>query len=176
MQESVLFFGEGRERFRDRKRPRVNGLRGDGSLRVLGPRQPETLIGEIRCNNEPYPTYPKGYDYISDSDLPSTEEADGVKQSYHKEEPCGDERKGSLRHGPPRRDSLGYLFTKGCDCLVIVPVHPEYAVETRASKQFPNALVGRNQLEFATAVSRRDQESNEHAQSAAVDVIHAHVG
>jgi len=30
--------------------------------------------------------------------LPSTDEADDVKESYQKEERCGDERKGSLRH------------------------------------------------------------------------------
>ena len=69
--------------------------------------------------------------------------------------------------------SLGYVFAEGCDRLLVVPVHPEYIVETRASKQFLSALVRRDQLEFATAVSRRDQESNKDAQAAAVDIFHA---
>jgi hypothetical protein len=56
--------------------------------------------------------------------------------------------------------SLRYLLAEGCDRLLVVPVHPEYVVQTCASKQFLSALVGRDQLEFATAVSRRDQESN----------------
>jgi hypothetical protein len=62
------------------------------------PRQPETLIGKIRCNNEPYPTDPKWYDCAFYSDLPSPQEASGVKESYQKEEHCGDERKDSLCH------------------------------------------------------------------------------
>jgi hypothetical protein len=52
---------------------------------VFGPRQPETLIGQVHRYDEPYPTYPKGYDYISDSYLPATEEAKSVKESYQKE-------------------------------------------------------------------------------------------
>jgi hypothetical protein len=43
------------------------------------------LIGQVHRYDEPYPTYPEGYDYISDSYLPSTEEAKGVKESYQKE-------------------------------------------------------------------------------------------
>lgn len=67
---------------------------------------------------------------------------------------------------------LGYLFVESCDRLLVVPVHHEYVVQTCASKQFLSALVGRDQLEIATAVSRRDKESNKDAQSGAVDVIH----
>ena len=61
-------------------------------------RQPETLIGQVRRDGEPYPADPNWHDCAFNSDLPSTEEANGVKQSYQKEEHCRDERKGSLRH------------------------------------------------------------------------------
>ena len=84
-----------------------------------------------------------------------------MKESYQKEEHCRDERKGSLRHfNLAEKIPSGYLFAEGCDRLVIVLVHPEYCVEICASKQILDALAGRDQLEFATAASRRDQESN----------------
>jgi hypothetical protein len=70
------------------------------------------------------------------------------------------------------RIPLGYLFAESYDRFLVVPVHPEYLVQTCAAKQFLSALVGRDRLEFATAVSRRDKESNKDAQSCAVDVIH----
>src|SRR6266852_8959341 len=58
------------------------------------------------------------------------------------------------------RNPSGHLFAEGCDRPVVVLVHPEYCVQICASKQILDALRGRDQLEFATAVPRRDQESN----------------
>ena len=47
----------------------------------------------------------------------------------------------------------GYLlFAEGFDRLVVVCVHPEYSVQIRVSKHIPDALAGRDQLEFATPV------------------------
>jgi len=43
------------------------------------------LISQVHRDDEPYPTYPEGYDYSSDSYLPSPEEAKGVQDSYQKE-------------------------------------------------------------------------------------------
>lgn len=53
-------------------------------------RQPESLIGEVRRDGEPYPADPNWHDGAFNSDLPSTKEANGVKQSYQKEEHCRD--------------------------------------------------------------------------------------
>src|SRR5258708_32936524 len=53
-------------------------------LRRLCPCQPETLIGQVCCYDEPYPTYPEGYDYVSDSGLPPAEKAKRVKQAIRK--------------------------------------------------------------------------------------------
>ncbi len=54
------------------------------------PRQPETLIGQVRRNGEPYPADPHWHDCAFNNDLPSTEEANGMKESYQKEEHCRD--------------------------------------------------------------------------------------
>ncbi len=55
--------------------------------------------------------------------------------------------------------SSGCLF-EGCDRLVVGPVDAEYRVQICASKHALNKLAGRDQLEFATSLSRRDEESN----------------
>ena len=70
------------------------------------------------------------------------------------------------------RIPLGHLLAESGDRFLVIPVHPEYLVQTCAAKQFRSALVGRDQLKFATAVSRREKESNKDAESYAVDVIH----
>jgi hypothetical protein len=62
------------------------------------PRQPETLIGQVRRDGEPYPADPHWHDCAFNNDLPSTEEASGMKESYQKEQHCRDKRKGSLGH------------------------------------------------------------------------------
>jgi len=64
----------------------------------LGPRQPETLIGQVRRNGESYPANPHWHDCAFNNDLPATKEANGMKESYQKEQHCRDKRKGSLGH------------------------------------------------------------------------------
>src|SRR6266849_527603 len=70
----------------------------------LGPRQPETLISQVPRDGEPYPADPNWHDGACNGDLPSTEEANGMKESYQREEHSCDEGKGPLRHGQHRRE------------------------------------------------------------------------
>jgi len=65
---------------------------------LLGLRQPEPFIGQIRRDGKPYPADPNWHDCAFNSDLPSTKEANGMKESYQRKEHCRDERKGSLGH------------------------------------------------------------------------------
>jgi len=119
------------------------------------------LIGQVRRDGEPYPADPHWHDGAFNNDLPSTEEASGMKEGYQKEKHCRDKKKDSLGHfNLAEKDSSGHLFAEGCDRLIVVLVHPEYCVQICSSKKILDALTGRDQLEFATAVSHRDQKSN----------------
>ena len=66
--------------------------------------QEKTLIGQVRRDGEPYPANPDWHDCAFNGDLPPTKEADGMKESYQREEYCSDQRKGSLRHFHPPKN------------------------------------------------------------------------
>jgi hypothetical protein len=67
------------------------------------------LIGQVRRDGEPYPANPDWHDCAFNGDLPPTKEADGMKESYQREEYCSDQRKASLRHFQPPKN-LGSNF------------------------------------------------------------------
>jgi hypothetical protein len=67
----------------------------------------------------------------------------------------------------------GYLFAEGGDRFIIICVHPKYGIQAGASQRVVNMLVGSDELEFASAILRRNAESNENAESPAVDVIYS---
>jgi hypothetical protein len=48
------------------------------------------LIGQVRRDGKPYPADPNWHDGPGNSGLPSTQEANGMKDSYQKEEHCRD--------------------------------------------------------------------------------------
>jgi hypothetical protein len=52
--------------------------------------QSKPLIGQVRCDGEPYPADPNWHDCAFNGDLPPTKEADGMKESHQKEEYCSD--------------------------------------------------------------------------------------
>jgi hypothetical protein len=53
-------------------------------------RQPESLIGQVRRDGKPYPADPNWHDCAFNSDLPSTKQANRMKETYQKEEHCRD--------------------------------------------------------------------------------------
>src|ERR1700687_4536961 len=70
----------------------------------LGLRQPESFIGQVRRDGKPYPADPNWHDCAFNSDLPSTEEASGMKKSDESENCRRDEGKGPLHHVDLRED------------------------------------------------------------------------
>ena len=61
-------------------------------------------MGQVRRDGEPYPANPNWHDSAFNGDLPPTKEADGMKESYEREEHCSDQRKGSLRYFQPPKN------------------------------------------------------------------------
>jgi len=59
-------------------------------LLCLGPRQPESFVSQVRRDGKAHPADPNWHDCAFNSDLPSTQEANGMKESYQKEEHCRD--------------------------------------------------------------------------------------
>ncbi len=47
-------------------------------------------LGQVRRDGKPYPADPNWHDGPGNSGLPSTQEANGMKESYQKEEHCRD--------------------------------------------------------------------------------------
>ena len=74
-------------------------------------------MGQVRRDGEPYPANPNGHDCAFNGDLPPTKEADGMKESYQREEYCSDQRKGSLRHFQPPKN-LGSNFKAMLELLL----------------------------------------------------------
>lgn len=62
--------------------------RGSHLYSVSFPRQPESFIGQIRRDSKRYPADPNWHDCAFNRDMPSTQEANGMKKSYQKEEHC----------------------------------------------------------------------------------------